>query len=66
MKKQLFPQVSVYQAAFWFYKKMYALDFPGGPMVRNPPANAEDMGSVPSLGKSHMPWGSWAYRAHVL
>ena len=24
-------------------------DFPGGPVVENPPANAEDMGSVPVL-----------------
>ena len=28
---------------------------PGGPVVKNPPANAENMGSVPGLGRSHMP-----------
>ena len=27
---------------------------PGGPMVKNPPANAGDMGSIPGLGRSHM------------
>ena len=29
-------------------------DFPGGPMVKNLPANAEDMGSVPSPERAHM------------
>ena len=30
-------------------------DFPGGAVVKNPPANAEDRGSSPGLGRSHMP-----------
>ena len=37
---------------------MYKIDnwgFPGGAVVKNPPAKAEDMGSVPGLGRSHMP-----------
>ena len=25
-------------------------DFPGGPVVKNPPCNAEDTGSIPSQG----------------
>ena len=29
-------------------------DFPGGPVVKNPPANARDTGSIPGLGRSHM------------
>ena len=28
--------------------------FPGGAVVKNPPANAGDMGSSPGLGRSHM------------
>ena len=32
-------------------------DFPGGPVVKNPPANAGDMGSIPGLGRCHIPWG---------
>ena len=28
-------------------------DFPGGTVVKNPPANAGDMGSSPGLGRSH-------------
>ena len=34
------------------------LDFPGGTVVKNPPANAGDMGSIPGLGRSHMPWSN--------
>ena len=30
-------------------------DFPGGAVVKNPPAKAGDTGSNPSLGRSHMP-----------
>ena len=35
--------------------------FLGGPVVKNPPANAGDMSSIPGLGRSYMPWGqlSW-------
>ena len=32
--------------------------FPGGPVVKNPPANAGNMGSIPGSGRSHMPWGN--------
>ena len=52
------------------------MDFPGGPVVKNPPANAGDLGSVPGLGRFHMPQGSQAHarplrkptcrRAHAL
>ena len=30
--------------------------FTGGPVVKNPPANAGDTGSIAGLGRSHMPW----------
>ena len=30
-------------------------DFPGGTVVKNPPANAGDMSSSPGPGRSHMP-----------
>ena len=33
-------------------------DFPGGAVVKNPPANAGDMGSCPGPGRSHMPWSN--------
>ena len=30
--------------------KNYSWDFPGGPVVKNPPCNAGDMGSIPGQG----------------
>ena len=33
-------------------------DFPGGAVVKNPPANAGDTGSSPGLGRSHMLWSN--------
>ena len=39
-----------------FVLKMVQLrDFPGGTVVKNPPANAGDMGLSPGPGRSHMP-----------
>ena len=32
--------------------------FPGGAVVKNPPANARDMGSSPGPGRYHMPWSN--------
>ena len=32
--------------------------FPGGAVVKNPPANAGDTGSGPGPGRSHMPWSN--------
>jgi len=56
--------------------------FPGGSVVKNPPANAGDMGSIPGPGRSYTLWSNWTlvpqllslcsrpgnhnYRAHVL
>ena len=34
----------------WWQKHMYMRDFPGGPVVKNPTCNAEDMGSIPGQG----------------
>ena len=35
--------------------KLYRSGFPGGAVVKNPPANAGDTGSSPGPGRSHMP-----------
>ena len=32
------------------FKRIKVWDFPGGPVVKNPPANAGDMGSIPGQG----------------
>ena len=36
-------------------EKWISGDFPGGTVVKNPPANAGDTGSCPGLGRPHMP-----------
>ena len=36
------------------------LGFPGGSVVKNPPATVEDTGLVPGLGRLHRARGSWA------
>ena len=35
--------------------KAQVMDFPGGAVVKNPPANAGDTGSSPGPESSHMP-----------
>ena len=40
------------------YKNTCGWGFPGGAVVKNPPANSGDMGSSPGLGRSHVPWSS--------
>ena len=38
----------------WTFKLYPVLDFPGGAVVKNPPANAGDTGSSSGPGRSHM------------
>ena len=38
-----------------FKKKKSRVGFPGGSVVKNPPANAGDMTSIPDPGRSHVP-----------
>ena len=40
--------------------------FPAGAVVKNPPANAGDMGSSPGPGRSHMPQSNWARAPQLL
>ena len=40
------------------YLKIAMLDFPGGPVDKNPPANAGDLGLNSDPGRSHMLWSS--------
>ena len=37
-----------------------SMGFPGGAVVESLPAKAGDTGSSPGLGRSCMPWSSWA------
>ena len=34
------------------------VDFPSGPVVKNPFTNAGDSGSIPGPGRFHMPWSN--------
>ena len=46
-------------------QKLSPWDFPGGTVVKNLPANAGDTGSIPGLGRSHVPQSNKA-RAQLL
>jgi len=39
-------------------------DFPDGPVVKNSPASAGDVGSIPGLGRRHVPQSNyWSLHA---
>ena len=46
--------------------KMHTQGFPGGAVVKNPPANAGDAGSIPDPGRSHMPWSNYTCAPQLL
>ena len=50
-------------------KRRFRMDcagFPGGAVVKNPPANAGDTGSSPGPGRSHMSWSNQARAPQLL
>ena len=54
-KKKILQHVLVISKSEEAKKKPKTVrDFPGGTVVKNPPASAGDMGSIPGLGRSHM------------
>ena len=56
MCHMLGPMYKKKRGIFCVLKKTW--DFPGGSMVKNPPASAGDSGSLPDLEQSHMPWNN--------
>ena len=56
-----FPALFYYVHNSFYYLKLFLCckisvrGFPGGAVVKNPPAYAGDMGSSPGPGRSHMP-----------
>ena len=40
--------------------------FPWGSVVKNPPANGGDTGSISDPGRSHMPWSNYACAPQLL
>ena len=59
-------QVSVTYILVSASKRNKILGFPGGAVVKNPPANSGDTGSSPGPGRSHMPWSSKACAPQLL
>ena len=45
--------LDIREAILWL--KDLNMDFPGGAVIKNPPANAGNTGSSPGPGRSHMP-----------
>ena len=41
-----------------FFKILLLFGFPGGPMVKNFPASAGDIGLIPGPGGFHNPWSN--------
>ena len=58
-------QMQLHPLSFHQEKEQFS-GFPGGAVVRNPPANAGDTGSSPGLGRSHMPRSNWAHEPQLL
>ena len=51
---QAFPVILMYARCENHLVRRSNVDFPGGSVVKNPPANAGDMGLSPGLGRFHM------------
>ena len=41
-------------------------DFPGSPVVKNPPAKTGDMGLTPGPGRSYMLWSNYSWALQLL
>ena len=59
LSKGIHPKKEFYALEFteMFYirvKNRVGGRFPGGPVVKNPPASARDVGLIPAAGRSHM------------
>ena len=58
----------IYISVFWgtnisviqteIFKQLKFKGFPGGSLVKNPPVNAGDTGSIPVQGRSQLPWSN--------
>ena len=48
------------------FLKICAWDFPGGPVVKNAPANAADSGLIPGLGRFHMSLSNQVHEPQLL
>ena len=61
--KEKYLGAFIWERIFFFFfretqKNTNYLNFLGGPVVKNQPANAEDVGLIPGLGRFHTSWGN--------
>ena len=66
LKAQILHEKTLLQVDLWYSAFEKGIGFPGGSVVKNPPANAGDTGSSPGPGRSHMPRISWARAPQLL
>ena len=53
--------LSFFHLIYYTYRSirnMLLQDFPGDPVVKKPPADAAERGSIPGQGRLHMPWSN--------
>ena len=43
-----------------------SMDFPGGSVEKNPPADVGDAGSIPGPGRFHVPGSNWIHVLQLL
>ena len=43
---------------YYWWEICESRDFPGGPVVKNPPSNAGDTSLIPGRGRFHVLWGN--------
>ena len=58
-ERSIFAFLLIFMVFFFLLRysshtKKYTQDFPVGPMTKNPPASAGEMGSFPGPGRFHM------------
>ena len=58
VKPQAFSLKVLTDHKFKTEKKKWFWDFPGGAVVKNPPANARNTDLSPGPGRSHMLWSN--------
>ena len=61
-----YPLASVLSEDNWKKKKRKIRGFLGGSVVKNPPANAGDVGLIPDPGRPHKPQSNWAQAPKLL
>jgi len=52
--QSLFQHLDLREKMYELLYERYFLGFSGGSVVKDPPANAGDIGLIPDLGRSHM------------